>query len=123
MEHDFFFRTRFVLCERAPFNVATVCIIRAEENKGACSVLFWIPASAENREQWLFQGRAMAEESAEGSLKGPQRIRGQSANSDWPSSRFCSRWKSTKVGAALYDAPANRSEAFFFLTLLFSGAL
>lgn len=59
-------------------DVATACITRVEENKGACSVLFWIgtPASAGNREQWLFQGRAVAEEPARGSFKGPQRITG-----------------------------------------------
>lgn len=54
-----------------------VCMIKAEENNGACSVLFriGIPASAENQENsGSFREGAVAEEPAQGSLKDPLRI-------------------------------------------------
>lgn len=41
-----------------------------------------------------------------------------------PSPPYCSSWKSTKVGAALYVAPPKSAEAgFCFMLLLFLGAL
>lgn len=67
-------------------------------------------------EQWLFQGRAAAEEPAQGSLKGSPENNEASWRIAGPSSRFCSHWTSTKVGAALYT---EKGSSLFMIVFIF----
>lgn len=60
-------------------------------------------------EQWLFQGRAAAEEPAQGSLKGSPENNEASWRIAGPSSRFCSHWTSTKGGVRFIP---KRAQAF-----------